>query len=648
MAAKTRIFKPSPATNRSPLPSDRTAVQQPAKVKPDPYKSVNTEALLKHIKERLDGCNIPRGALISRLRDIDVELSGFVTMDKEDKKRDQDNKQGLAPKAIKMNLPLAMAQLDEVQTYLLSVFAPEGDLFEAVAPPTQQDMAKALARYINQNGTKVGYYNQFGKFLTNALRYNFGAMGVTWETQSGIVWSNDSVGQAQKNSGVVWSGNVLRSMDMYNFLWDTTVHPTELATKGEYYAYVEKKTPFRVRKMEQDQMIFNVDEYIKTIADTGNTYYRTKPELRNRSSRDSRSQTQDFATALIAGDMPLDSSPGIEFVYFVGWITPKEFNLSESKDLEVWIIVMANSRTITRAFRLEDSAGVLPIGVACPIVDDLDNDQRTYAEQLIPLGHFSSFLLNSHVSATRKSLYGLKIYNQNLFPGLDKSQSDMESAYIPMKSTANAIDIDKAFRVYNDAPKTEQNVADIAKVEAIMQKILPSDMLGQVADLDRATLYQAAATVQASNRRSLKIARVIMSQALQVIKLLMIYNIYSSQEPVSVTMPDGTQQDINPSQLRESKLELEMAGGLKGLDRLMVAQVARDILMAILQSQQAMAEIDVVKFIDYYTSVAGDKTDMTAFRRQAPAPAIPGQAAPGQSPVTPGGPEQAPILKAVQ
>ncbi len=84
-----------------------------------------------------------------------------------------------------------------------------------------------------------------------------------------------------------------------------------------------------------------------------------------------------------------------------------------------------------------------------------------------------------------------------------------------------------------------------------------------------------------------------------------------------------------------AQVEYDIATGLKGLDRLMQIQILRDAMNMIIQSQQGIAEIDIVKLLNYFMSLAGDRTDLTQFRR-AIQPGIPGQ--PGQpgQPVAPG------------
>jgi hypothetical protein len=147
-----------------------------------------------------------------------------------------------------------------------------------------------------------------------------------------------------------------------------------------------------------------------------------------------------------------------------------------------------------------------------------------------------------------------------------------------------------------------------------MQRILPTDILKQVAGLDRATQYQSAATVQGANRRNLKIARIIDTQALSHIRQIQLFNILQYQEKVEILSPEGDLVEINPAEFRETKIEFAISEGLRGLDRLSMSIAIQEVLNTIIQSQQASQQIDVVALINYWTSFIGDKTDFSQFR----------------------------------
>jgi hypothetical protein len=545
-----------------------------------------------------------------------------------------------------MSLPLAGAQIDECVTYMMSVYAPEMDFWEAVAPADKQVMAQAVVGELNRHGQKGQYYRHITRMCTGAIRYNFGGLTINWEKQTGNVFKGQPGGVAEKKVDTVWEGNVVKSIDVYNFGYDTSVHPVDLAAEGEFFWEVERITPFRARRMAQAGMLFGINRYLgQTLTPNaintmdGKSFYLAPPSVRDDSSY--ADGTTNWVSLLRASDVQ-ESAPGLELLKFTAWLNPKKLGLGTSDDLECWRLIVANGKYITFAHKLDTTHGMLPVAIATPLEDDLKNEQRTHAEQLIPLQNFASFLMNSHQQAHRKSIYGISVYNKQLFPGLDAEQTDMASALIPMQSSSSGIDIDKAFRHYDTAPNTSGNVVDIGNIIQLMQKILPTDMVQQVADLERATVYQAAATVQAGNRRQLKIARMISDQCLNIAKFQMIYNLYENVQSIDYVDPNGQRTVIGMGDIVAAGIEYEIGTGLKGIDRLITVQIMRDVLNFIIQSQQALTEFDVVSLVNYFATLAGDKTDLRQFRRGAPgmAPAVvatppgaaPTQGQPGQAP----------------
>lgn len=599
------------------------------------------DRLVNHIYNRCILSDKERMGRINRMKAIDIQLSGMVNHkgDVREKKRDKENRMGRPAKPTKHNLPLAYAQIDDFVTYAMSLYAPEMNIFIATSSADKQSVAEGLTREIGKHGQTLGYYRQFCKFILNSMKYNLGAMSVNWEKCEGKVFTTSqgqsptnqpgaTPGQVTIQDGIVWEGNYLKSCDMYNFLFDTSVHPCDLPLKGEFYAEVELKTPFQIRRMNRQKILWGIERYINTyapIANTNNaTFYRTPPVLHE--GLIEGGQTTNWQQVLSAGGPAQSSQLGIELVWYTTWIVPSEFGLSSSDDLELWRIGMANGLYITAAYEVEVSHGQLTVACAAPVEDDLWNNQRSYAEMLLPLQHFASFLLNSHIDATRKAIYGITVYDKNAFPGMDLDTEDLIGARIPMKSTSTGLTIDQVFRHFVDAPETEGNVDMISKIVDIMQKIMPTNQAQQVADLERATEYQAAATVQASSRRNLKITRIINDQAINPIKMQMMYNIYQNVTVIEYTGSDGSKQTITPSDLVDAQIEFDVGTGLKGLDRLMQISIFKDLMGYLFQVKGMDQQVDLLGLLSYVCQIAGFETDLSRFRIQTPQAAQQAQA----------------------
>ena len=190
----------------------------------------------------------------------------------------------------------------------------------------------------------------------------------------------------------------------------------------------------------------------------------------------------------------------------------------------------------------------------------------------------------------------------------------LTASKIPFNSAQEIDDYRKHVFQFNDTPDTQNTLNDIQAMESLMQKILPTDMLKQVTDLQRATQYQAAATVQGANRRNLKIAQIMESQAFATGRTMQIYNIMQFQEHVHMFDEQGNTIEIDPSKLRDEDIEIVAGAGLRGLDKMIIAESLKEILQFLVQSPQAAAEADIMEIINYITSLIGDYTDFNQFK----------------------------------
>lgn len=605
MAKNKNTFKVKGSSNIS----RRKTVQIAEQIK---ISKDNHDKLLQHIKDRLLFGMELRDSQVERFEVIDKEIAGYIRLDDDDKKRAQDNILGKGPKVTDGILPLTISQLDEAVTFLLSVLAPDSAIYSAIAIAEKQEIAKGFANLMNKNADTFGHYRHMARGLFEMMKYNFGAFLVEWRRITGNEISNDASGSPLIENKVVFEGNVVEVCDVYNLLYDISVDPVELSSKGEFFALVEMQTQFRIRKMAADGELFGIDRFINTT-DLNYTYWKVRPKINTsmsgRSGQDGRTNWVEILSAGVSQEV----RSGVELVNYYGWINPSDFGLP-GNEFQIWRFTLAANKYITAAEHLTNAHGLLPIAVGAPWEDGFGSETKSYAEHLLPYQRFSSFQMNVHQRSARKKLYGVTFYNQRVLPSL--ANADMQSAKIPFLPPGYdaSFDIRKAVLQFTDGPDTQNTLSDIEAMDALMQKVLPTDMLKQVASLERATQYQAAATVQGANRRNLKIAKIINIQCFTPLRHMQMFNIFQFQQSVDVLDDNGKIVEINPSDFREASIEFDIADGLKGIDKLSIIEGFRDVINMMLQSQIAQQSIDIIGIIDYWTSLIGDKTDFTQFK----------------------------------
>lgn len=574
---------------------------------------LNHDKLLRHCIERIQLARETRDQFAIRLRTVDLDINGFLRLSEEDKERLRHNRQGRSPKPIAVNLPLVLAKIDELLTFLLEVFWPNEGMYSAYATKKNQPIANGFSQLLNKQAERKQHYHKFARFLFDALKYNFGALEVCWCVDKGYKLTNDAAKRVKKED-YVWEGNDITNIDLYNFFWDPSVHPVDIPTKGEYCAYVELVSKFMAKKLQAGGYLHGVDRFIDNVNDYSVSYYYEKPIVRF--DYNSYTGSVDWMRFASGGKYQTIGT-GIELITMYIWLDPSEYGLSTDEEYQIWRIVLANHQYVVHAEHMNNAHNEIPVKITVPYADGLGLQMKSAAEQIMDFQRFASFLMNVHQTASRKSLYGKLIYDPSM---IDMGAEDEVGGRFPVNPAGYGKDLSKSFINLTDTPKTEKTLEDIKAIMEMMEVVMPTNILKQVADLDRATTYQAAATVQGANRRSLKLAKVIEDQAVRGMKFQMMYNVLQYQKAITIIDQTGNEVQVDPSQFREIEIEFAVSAGLQNLDKLMVIHLMQEVINSVLQSQQAAQEIDIVALLNYWTNLIGDKTDLNQFRRQQPTP----------------------------
>jgi len=575
--------------------------------------------LWEFIRDRLDMAKFFQDARVDRYRQIDKEISGYLRLDHDDKQREKDNRQGRGPKPTDLVLPLTFQQLDEAVTYFMSVIAPDSGIYEALASKDKQQVANAFAGVMNKHAKEFSHYRQIAKAIFDMMRYNFGGVLVEWQRKFGFRLATNNDGSVQTNYEVVREGNALTAIDPYNFYYDPSVdNPVNLQEEGEFFAVVDIVPEHKVRKMADDGLLFETKRFVEHVESHVVRYYKSKPEIFIDHSGEN--QQPDWHNILSMGSNVTESK-GFEQIDCYVRLVPNKFGLSKSEKYEVWLLTFMANGHLVFAEHQNNAHNRLPISIGMPVEDGFGIKARSYGEQLLPLQRYASFQMNVKQRADRKALYGLTVYDKDAIPLGE--EADLLGGTVGAKFTRQDKDIRRVIAQFNDVPDTQNVMQDISNVVDMMQRVLPTDILRQVANLERATTYQAAATVQGANRRNLKIAKVINDQFMENVRIMQMYNIFQFQEAMEMLDQNGELVEVNPSEFRSANIEFNISDGLRGIDKLIIVEHFRDVINMMLQSQIASQRIDVVEIINYWSSLLGEKVDFKQFKIDSPIDALP-------------------------
>jgi len=612
---------------------------------------VQHEALLKYIQLRLDDSKDMRGPFVEKCRLLDQELSGHMIHDSDDKRRVRDLHRGFGPKTVDTNLQVAFTQIDEAVTFMLGVFSPEAGMYGALAEKSKQAIANGFASKMNRDARNFKHYRQMSKALLDMFKFNLGGHIVEYTKENGNILEPSKDGSNPTIAkGLIREGNLIPAIDPYNFLWDASVHPVDLPTHGEFFGTIDLVRKFALKRMFDDGEIFNL-EALDENAYGEYSYYENRPVISSEYTAGNASGGWDAYLSGKWGSAGVDLG-GYERTKFYVWLKPNDFGLGSTNEYQMWRFHIIANKHIVHAEQMDNIHNLLPVAIGMPIEDGLDMQARSFGEMLLPLQRFTSAQLNIHQRAARKRLYGLTVYNRRVIPMLENE--DLAGGKVAANPSGTDVDLNKAIVQISDAPDTTQTMADIQSAEGLMQRMLPTDQAKQVASLERATRYQAAATVQGSSRRNLKIAKLIDGQCFDHTRIMQMSNIRQFGGKIEIIDDKGEVQEILPSVIQSTHLEFTIADGLRGLDKLLITESLQEVINMLLQSQIAR-DYDVGAIIDYFFDLQGDKMDFQQFKFKHPIDALPPelkdaafQLLQAQTQAEGGGPQQAAVGGAQQ
>jgi hypothetical protein len=604
--------------------------------------------LLDYLTTRLKLGKEGRDQRVKRYSQIDRDVAAFLKLDDEDRKRQMDHERTGNPQATKVSLPLMFVHLDDMMTYYAQTFAPNRGMFYHSGDPKETEEATQLVAIMNNHAVYAGYYRQLLRSIWSILKYNTGGVWNSWDTEYGPKLEATPTGTAL-GSAVVFAGNRIKAIDMYNFMCDPAVEMVDLHKDGEWAAEASMVSHYGLKSRCLEGRYFNCESALDGDSQgVAATYYRDPP-LESRLDNDD-SQAKSFSWySYITGVDSYMLNGAFELVTMYIRINPNDFGLiggtaadrAGRNRYEIWRFTILNGERVIETVYMNNMHGNVPAYIGVLNDDHMREAAKSVAEILNPLQQFSSFLLNVHVLANRKNIYGTTYYDPSCVD-MDKIPQGEVAARVPLKPQGWGRDIRTMVQHDNNTLDTKQTLGDLQGMMGIIDQFFPTQSLpSQIAGIDRAVDSQVAAVQQGSNRRQQKGARLIDESMLRPMRCSMYYNIVQFQAD-NVGVADfytGKEVKIDLSKLRNMNLSLIIGQGLKALDRQAMQGQLREIIFAMIQAPTISERIDLLGLLDYWTSMMDLEMNLKQFEL-APPTAQPG--------ATPGAPGAAPIQPATE
>ena len=481
-----------------------------------------TSALHKHlIKLILRRAEHSRSVLQNRFdswEEIDKQLMVYVDADKESQMQ-----KALETKApVAVVVPTLFATMDTLLTYLMNAFLEEPIFRYEGVEPNDMIGAVLLENLINfqtrRNRIGLNLHTQW----RDCLAYGIGSVSVGWEIEKGYLPGKETIyfktpmgnipigKKTSSKEGVVFEGNVLNSIDPWNYLPDPNVGIHEVQ-KGEFCGWIDQISRIDLLEQEANSKLYMNCRYLKHIkpvsGSIGNKATLGYIDYKRPQRKLERTDSDSFQRSVIRP---------VQRVHMYVHLIPSEWGLGASEKPEKWYFCVADRQLLIAAKPMGLRHNRYPIAVAAPHYDGRTIAPVSMLEQIYGMADFTNWLFNSKSLSVRKSLNGITVLNPNDF--------EMDTVYNPgpggmffIKNRAWGKQPKDLIHQLNVGDPTAQHIPDIAAIVQMIEGVTATDrsFKGQMrSGPDRVTAEESRGVRRSGLGRSGKTAKLISMQSM--------------------------------------------------------------------------------------------------------------------------------------
>lgn len=552
-----------------------------------------------------------------QMRAIDLQYMREVDLSAEHAKAATANARGDQTKFQNITVPVVMPQVESAVTYQSSVFLQGYPIFGITSNPQTIDEAVQMETVVADQATRGGWVGEFIKFFRDGFKYNICACEVSWERQVTAALETDlnfSPKEA-KPKEVIWEGNVIKRLNMYNTFWDMRCEPHEVHTKGEFAGYTEQMSRIALKQFIQelpDKIIQNVVPALESTNPT-NDYYI--PDLNANALDTGNNPRYDFNWLAWANMVDTGNKIAYKDMYEVtriyAKILPSDFGLRvpSPNTPQIWKFIVINNSVLLHAERQTNAHGWLPIIFAQPNDDGLALQTKSLATNAIPFQQITSAMWNAGIAARRRAISDRGLYDPSR---VDRAHinSDNPAAKIPVKPAAYGKPLSEAY--YPIPFRDDQSAVMMQETEGVLK------MANLVSGQNQArqgqfvkgnkTLHEFDTVMGNANGRDQLCSMLLEAQFFTPAKTILKINILQYQGGVSLFNRERQEiVNIEPVKLRKAVMDFKVTDGLTPADKIVNADSLKIAMQMIGTSQVLQQQYNVGPLFSYFLKTQGAK-----------------------------------------
>lgn len=599
--------------------------------------------VLKYLKDRIEASERAMSDFYPRWRVNERKLQAYVTLNEYERILQAQNSSGKPPKVVSLVMPYAHAVVQTTVTYLIHTFCGRQPIFQVSSyDGSKAENARKLEKLLQYNADHTKLILQIYNMLMNAEVYQFGVLKVGWEdrmqsrTRMQTLQTYDAMGYISGSRSVptrveelVYSGNVVESIDPFLFFPDPTVPMTEVSRHGEYVFW----RSFKSRMWAKGQEAQGRFRYVDSIPSV-------MPQ--NFSDSDSDRAARNMGSAIAGGRTDTENNSTLRMIQLDEGtvdLIPSQLGLGESSTPQRWLFTIGNKEVILRAEPLEADHGLHPVAVIEPNALGQGFGSISTVDVVGPVQDHISWLINSHMQNVRGAINNRLIVNPHFVEmsdlRKDPSSPDDDNAFIVrMKQSAFGVDPKQGIFQLQVADVTQNNIKNIDLMIRMghMFAGINDNLMGLQDSSGRKTATEVRVAGEAGASRLAAKARLCSAQGLSDLPQMMGINL---QQRLNVDFYRKVLGDSDPAMVIANADNISgdfsypINDGTLPLDRALLLGVWKEILLAVAQDQELRATFSLPKIFSYVADLGGASNIETFKIQQMPDAMVQQQVAQG-------------------
>lgn len=528
------------------------------------------------------------------------------------------NRRGDADKFQNIMIPVVMPQVEAAVTYQHSVFLTGYPIFGVVSYPEFADAAQMMDTIIGEQQIRGQWVQELLKVLRDGFKYNIAACEVDWQKEVSYALEADPTNKRQTE--VLWEGNKIKHLDMYNTFFDTRCKPVDIARYGEFAGYTELMSRIKLKQYINNLPTkINVTKAFESGYSAPVAYGSTGTEsfflpmlnpeaLLNLTTMASTNWLAWAGLNDEAGKIQYKNMYQVTTLY--GRILPSDFGfrgVPGPNTPQVWKFIIVNNQVVIHCERLTNAHNLIPILFCQPLEDGLGYQTKSFAKNIEPIQQITTALSNSSIASRRRAISDRMLYDPSRVSSAALN-SDSPTAKIPVRPNAYQDDLSKA--VYPFPFRDDQFQINAQEIQLYL------GMANQISGLNPArqgqfvkgnkTRHEFAEIMQYANGRDQLIATGLEASFFTPLKEIIKLNILQYQGGVSLYNRETAQQvAVDPVLLRKANLVFKVSDGLMPSDKLIDSESLAMGMQTIAASPQLAAGYNLAPMFSYLMKSRG-------------------------------------------